>query len=294
MDSSDPGSSSHREKRIGVIAGNGSFPVTFVKKAAAQGFSVFTVAFRGEGDPCLENLSQVFRWVYLGQVKKIIRFFQEKHVDTVVMMGGIRKTRMFVDVRPDMLAIRAMAGMRHSHDDGVLRLFAGILADHGIQVVDSTAMLPELLSPSGLWTRTRLPKGAASDIDIAWKVARRIGELDVGQCVVAGGGSVLAVEAIDGTDATIRRGGGLGRGNAVLVKVSKPGQDMRFDVPAVGPETIRIMAESGVSVLVLEAGKTLALERELLVAEADRLGICVLGIEDPENLAGLLSEKGAA
>ncbi|MCW7754208.1 UDP-2,3-diacylglucosamine diphosphatase LpxI [Desulfobotulus sp. H1] len=277
-----------------MIAGNGSFPLTFVKKAVAEGFFVATVAFRGEGHPALENLSQAFRWIYLGQIKKIIRFFKEKNVDTVVMMGGVRKTRMFVDVRPDILAIRAMARMRHSHDDGVLRVFADILDENGIRVVHSTSLLPELLSPVGKWTRSPLPSGVEADILIGWKVARCIGEMDVGQCVVVGGGSVLAVEAIDGTDATIRRGGELGRGDAVLVKLSKPGQDMRFDVPAVGPETIKVMAESGVRVLVLEAGKTLALEREDLVREADRSGISVLALNGPDDLATLAADKGVA
>ncbi|MDY0162935.1 LpxI family protein [Desulfobotulus sp.] len=277
-----------------MIAGNGMFPVIFAKKAAEQGYFVATAAFRGEGDESLATLSHAFRWVYLGQVRKIIRFFKDSGVDTAVMMGGIRKTRMFVDVRPDTLAIKAMARMRHSHDDGVLRLFADILQENGIRILHSTALLPELLSPPGLWTRIRPPKGLLADIEVGWEVARRIGELDVGQCVVVGGGSVLAVEAIDGTDATIRRGGGLGRGDAVLVKLAKPGQDMRFDIPAVGPDTIRVMAESGLRVMVLEAGKTLALDREALVREAERLGICVIAMEEPSDLTRLLEERGTS
>lgn len=270
------------------------FPVIFAKKAAEQGFFVATAAFHGEGDENLVSLSQAFRWVYLGQVRKLIRFFKDAGVETAVMMGGVRKTRMFVDVRPDILAIKAMARMRHSHDDGVLRLFADILQENGIRIVASTSMLPELLSPPGLWTRKEPPRGVLADIEVGWEVARRIGELDVGQCVVVGGGSVLAVEAIDGTDATIRRGGALGRGDAVLVKLAKPGQDMRFDVPAVGPDTIRVMAESGIRVLVLEAGKTLALDRETLVREADRLDICVMAMERPADMAALLSERNRA
>ncbi|MDL2286331.1 UDP-2,3-diacylglucosamine diphosphatase LpxI [Desulfococcaceae bacterium OttesenSCG-928-F15] len=292
MDNNDSGSDGHRQKpeTIGIIAGNGLFPAMFAREAGRQGFRVVTAAFRGEGEAILPDLSHVFRWFYLGQFKKLIRFFKEEGVERAVMLGGIRKTRIFFDVRPDSLAIKLLAMMRSSHDDGILRLFADILLEHGIRIVHSTVLIPELLSPPGLWTKKRPLASHIKDIEVGWEVARRIGELDVGQCVVVGGGSVLAVEAIDGTDATIRRGGGLGRGDAVLVKLAKPGQDMRFDVPAVGPETIRVMHEAGLSVLALEAGKTIALDRETIISEADRLNICVLSVRNIEDLHAFCKE----
>lgn len=287
MDSSAPGShGAHRQEpeTIGIIAGNGSFPVAFAREAKRQGFRAVIASFRGEGSEELPKLSHAFRWFYLGQIRKIIRFFSEEGVKRAVMLGGIQKTRMFIDIRPDILAIKTLAKMRNSHDDNLLRVLADIFLMHGIQIVHSTLLIPDLLSPAGIWTLKRPSNAAIKDIETGWEVALRVGELDVGQCVVVGGGSVLAVEAIDGTDATIRRGGGLGQGDAVLVKLAKPGQDMRFDVPAVGPDTIRIMAESGVGVLVLEAGRTVAIDREILVSEANRQGICVLAIRNPGDL----------
>ena len=196
------------------------------------------------------------------------------------MVGGVRKTRIFSDVRPDTRAIALIAGMKSTHDDGLLRAFAGALEKAGIRIRESTFLLPELLAPGGCWTRRRPSRSEKADIDMGWRLAKQIGRLDIGQCIVVGGGSVLAVEAVDGTDATVARGGALGRGNAVVIKVCKPEQDRRFDIPAVGAETIRTMEKAGARVLVIEAGRAIVFDREQMIALADRAGIAIVALED--------------
>lgn len=265
--------------RIGLIAGSGQFPLIFSKKARASGFAVYAVAHHKETDPKLEAYVDAIKWIHLGQIKRMLQFFKENHVSQTVLLGAIKKTQMFSDVKPDMKAISLIVKMRHTHDDGILRAFAGVLADEGIQVRPSTFLLPDLLAQKGCWTKRRPTRSEKADMELGWKLAKEIGRLDIGQCVVVGGGSVLAVEAIDGTDATIRRGGGLGNGTAVLIKVSKPDQDLRFDMPVVGAETIRTMAAAGVTALALESGKAVVFDRQEMVELADACGIAIVAME---------------
>lgn len=268
--------------RIGLIAGSGQFPLIFAKAARAKGLDVFAVAHVNETDPALESHVTAMAWVHLGQLKRIIRFFSQHGVHDAVMMGGITKTRMFTDVRPDIKAIALIAGMRHTHDDGILSAFAGALEKEGICIRASTFMLPELLAPEGCWTRRKPTRDERADIDLGWGLAKEIGRLDIGQCLVVGGGSVLAVEAIDGTDATIERGGRLGNGSAVVVKVCKPNQDFRFDVPAIGAETIRTMDRAGVRVLAIEAQKAVVFDRPEMIALANDRDISIVAMDGPE------------
>jgi DUF1009 family protein len=200
------------------------------------------------------------------------------------MLGTIRKTRLFTDVKPDIKALALVAGMRHTHDDGLLRAFAGLLEKEGIHVRASTFLLPELLAPAGIWTRRKPTRDERKDMALGWRIAKEIGRLDIGQCIVVGGGSVLAVEAIDGTDAPIARGGELARGAAVVVKVCKPEQDTRFDIPAIGATTIATMQTAGARALAVEAGRAVAFDRAEMVAAANEYGIAIValtGIDDP-------------
>jgi UDP-2,3-diacylglucosamine hydrolase len=277
------------QHRIGLIAGGGQFPLLFARAAREKGIDVFAVAHVNETDPELEAHVTRIAWVHLGQLRRLLRFFKQHAVAEAVMMGGIKKTRMFRDVRPDLKTIALMAGLRHTHDDNLLRAFAGALEAEGIRVLESTAFLPELLAPAGCWTRRTPSAAETSDIALGWHLAKEIGRLDIGQCVVVGGGSVLAVEAIDGTDATIRRGGRLGNGQAVVIKVCKPTQDFRFDVPAVGTETIRTMAEAGVTALALEAEKAVVFDREEMIRAADEARIAVVAFRQDNPPS---SEKG--
>lgn len=239
---------------------------------------MYAVAYVNEADPRLAEVVDAVEWLHLGQVKRLIRFLKSHDVGTTVMMGAIRKTRMFTDVRPDMKAIALIAGMKHTHDDALLRAFAGTLEKEGIQVAAATFLLPELLATEGCWTRRRPNRSERADIEIGLKLAREIGRLDIGQCVVVGGGTVLAVEAIEGTDAAIRRGAGLGDGKVVVVKICKPNQDVRFDVPAIGAGTIETMAAAGAAVLAVEAGRAVVFDREEMVRLADEAGIAVVAV----------------
>ncbi|MEJ2657569.1 MAG: UDP-2,3-diacylglucosamine diphosphatase LpxI [Desulfobacterales bacterium] len=213
--------------RLGLIAGNGQFPILFSKAAKAKGFRVFAIAHKNETDPALNDHVDTAKWIYIGQLKRIIKFFKQNNVNQAALVGGITKTKMFFDVRPDTKAISLIAGMRHTHDDGILREFVRILEEEGIQVKSSTFLVPELLAAPGYWTKRKPSRIEKKDLDIGWKLAKEIGRLDIGQCVVVCRGSVMAVEAIDGTDATIKRGGKLGNGNAVVVKVCRQKRDDR-------------------------------------------------------------------
>lgn len=264
------------KSRIGLIAGSGQFPIIFSKEAQAQGYAVYAVAYKNEADAKLEQVVEMVEWLYLGQVKRVLRFFKQNNITEAVMMGGICKPNAFSSLHFDSRAISILARMRSTHDDGILRAFAQTLEKEGIKIKDSTFLLPGLLAPAGCWTKRKPSKSEKADITLGWRVAKEIGRLDVGQCIVVLAGSVLAVEAIDGTDATIKRGGQLGQGQAVVVKVCKPNQDRRFDVPAVGVETIRAMQSAGAKVLAIEAEQTVVFDRQEMVALADRLGMIIV------------------
>ena len=262
--------------KIGLIAGSGQFPILFARIAAQKNLALYTAAYVNEASEELVSLSAELQWMHLGQVKRLIRFFKQNGVDRAVMLGAVRKTRLFTDVKPDMKAIAIIAGMRHTHDDAVMRAFADCLEKEGITIAPSTFLLPELLATKGVWTRRRPSRAERRDIELGMGIAREIGRLDIGQSVVVGGGSVLAVEAVEGTDATIQRGGELGHGQAVLVKWCKPNQDFRFDVPTVGLQTIETMHRYDVRALAVEADRTVVFDREAMVRRADEQGIAIV------------------
>ncbi len=267
-------------EKIGLIAGGGQFPLIFARRARAKGYQVFAAGYRKETDPALAEMVERLEWFHLGQIAKLIKYFKGLQVCQAVMMGTIGKVRMFSDLKPDMKAIAMVARMHHTHDDNVLRAFADTLEKAGIKIRPSTFLLPEMLAPAGCWTRRKPSRAEKKDIRFGWQIAKEIGRLDIGQCIVVAGGTVLAVEAIDGTDATIERGGRLGKGQAVVIKVCKPNQDFRFDVPAIGPATVETMAAAGAKVLVVEAGKAVVFDREEMIAKADAASIAVLAVDD--------------
>ncbi len=271
--------------RIGLIAGSGQFPIIFSKKAKSKGFSVYAAAYVNEAEKDIEDHVDAIEWIHIGQLNRLINFFKKHNISEAVMMGAIRKTIMFSDlkdIKPDIKAISLFAGMIHTHDDGILSAFARTLEKEGIKIRASTFLLPDLLAQEGCWTRRKPTKSEKADINLGWKYAKEIGRLDIGQCIVIGGGSVLAVEAIDGTDATIKRGGELGKGTAVVVKVCKPTQDIRFDIPAIGVQTIRTMHGAGAKALAIEAGKAVVFDREEMIAMADKFGIAIVAINNKD------------
>jgi len=270
-------------KKIGIIAGGGQFPIIFSKAATSKGFKVYAIAHINETDAELDHHVHSIAWIHPGQLKRIIKFFKADGVTEAVMMGSIAKPKLFKTFRPDTKAIALIAGMRHTHDDGILRGLADFFKKEGITIEASTTMLPDMLAEKGCWTKRKPTRAEKKDIAFGWGIAKEIGRLDIGQCVVIGGGSILAVEAIDGTDAAIKRGGMLGDGTAVIVKVSKPNQDLRFDMPAVGVNTIQVMDSAKAAVLAVEAGKTVVFEKDEMVELADECGISIVGIDPEEN-----------
>jgi DUF1009 family protein len=265
-------------EKIGLIAGKSNFPLIFAKTAQKQGFEVVAAAHRGETDPALEQLVSSLQWVSVGQLGKIIKFFQRAGVTRAVMAGGITKGRLFTHLRPDFRALKLLSKMKHVGDDGILRGVANEMESEGIAIVSPTLYLTELLVPGGVLSRRQPSAAEMQDVQFGCMIVREIGRLDIGQCVVVRRQAVLAVEAIDGTDATIRRGGLLAGEKAVVVKMAKPTQDMRFDVPAVGLGTIEVMREVKASVLALEADKTLLFDRDAMLQLADQARIAVIGL----------------
>jgi DUF1009 family protein len=262
-------------KKIGLIAGNGQFPLLFAQAARRKGWQVCAVGYEGETDPLLAQHVEAMEWLYLGQIKRMLKFFRQHDITDGVMIGGITKTRMFTNVRPDIKAIALMAGMRHTHDDAILRAFADLLEKEGVRIHASTFLLPEILAPEGVWTARKPSRTESEDMRLGWRIAKRIGDLDIGQCVVIAGGSVMAVEAIEGTDAAITRAGSLCKGQAVVVKVCKPNQDTRFDIPAVGMGTIETMQKANIKALAIEAGKAVVFDRDLMIQKANQYKMCI-------------------
>lgn len=268
---------------IGVIAGGGQFPKLFIDAAKDIGRKSVVVGFRGETAEDVVRAADQFCWVKLGQLGKVIRFFKKNHVAEAVFLGTITKTRMFKDVFFDLKGLSLWKKIDRRHDDAILRAIADVLEGDGISIVESTRYLDKLLFPAGVLTRKAPGKKQREDIEFGWSMAKAIGELDIGQCVVVRDRTVLAVESIEGTDATILRGGQLGKENVVVVKVQKPGQDFRFDLPATGLQTIESLKKVNGAVLAVEAGNSLLFDSEAVIRAADENDIIVVGITADEN-----------
>ncbi|SLM27460.1 conserved hypothetical protein [Desulfamplus magnetovallimortis] len=291
----------NKRKRVGLIAGGGQFPLLFAERAVKKGYKVFVAAYVSEAESEIEKHASEVEWLHLGQVGRLIRFFRKHYVSEAVMVGSVQKTRIFKDIKPDFKAIKFIISRKNSHDDFILRSFADLLENEGIKIRPSTFLLPDLLSPRGCWTRRKPASSEYRDIETGWHVAREIGRLDVGQCVVIANGTVLAVEAADGTDATIERGASLANiregasgwdkksgffsvseGGVIVVKLAKPQQDLRFDMPASGIKTIETMIRCKASVLVLEAEKSISFDRKEMIEMADNNGISIVAMQDSD------------
>jgi len=263
-------------KRIGLIAGSGQFPLLFAHAARQAGVEVVALGFQGETDPALSKYVNEFHMLKLGQLSRMINAFRRAGITRAAMAGAINKTKLYTRIRPDWRAVKFLNSLRNKKDDSLLRAFADELESEGIKIEPSTMFLPSLLAPEGILTRRKPNHREQVDIVFGWKMAKVIGGLDIGQCLVVKNQAVLAVEGIDGTDSTILRGGRLCREGAIIVKVSKPIQDLRFDVPAVGYDTIETMKRVKARVLAVEAGKTLMFDREKMIDAADAAGISIL------------------
>ncbi len=266
-------------ERIGLIAGNGRFPIIFADNAKKLGYHVSAVAHEGETEPELANHVDRIHWIKIGQLNKLIKAFKEDGVHQAVMLGGMKKTHMFSTLRPDFRTLALATRLALWKDDDILRELAKELEREGIAICESTFGLEGILVEEGTLTERTPSEKEWEDIRYGWEVAHDIGRLDIGQCVVVKDRVVVAVEAVEGTDGAIKRGGDLAKGGAVVVKRSKPQQDLRFDLPAVGPRTIEVMAAVKASVLAIEAGRTILLDREIMLDKARSARIAIVGIK---------------
>ena len=261
---------------LGIIAGSGRLPFVAAAEARAQGRRVVAVAVQEEADTGLVDHVDAIHWVRVGQLGAVVRALRSEGVTEAILLGKVAITHLFSKVRPDLLGAKVLLKARDLRGDSLLEAIVETLATEGIRVLETPQFLGPLLLKSGRLTR-RVPTAQEQrDIALGREVARQIATLRVGQTVVMKHGTVLAVESVEGTDAAIRRGGELGQGGVVVVKVSRPDQDLRFDLPTVGPETLSALRDASATALALDAERTLLVERESFVAEADALDLTVV------------------
>ncbi len=279
MSSSEPADSLPipPDSTLGLIAGNGEFPLLVLDEARRRGVEVVALAIEGETDSRIEDRGATVHWIGLGEVSRCIKLFKKAGVTRAIMAGQVKHKKIFRSLRPDPGLLRVLSRMKSRNTDAILGAVADVLAEEGIQLLDSTSLLRSWVATEGVLGKRKPSAGEKKDIAFGLRMAREIARLDVGQTVVVRGGAVVAVEAMEGTDETIRRAGGIVSGGLTVAKVARPSQDMRFDVPVVGPRTIEVMADVGCVVLALQAERTLLLERETLVEKANDSKIVVIG-----------------
>lgn len=249
---------------LGIIAGSGAYPRILAEAARRSGVRrIVIAAFENETDPHLAQLADRFEWMRVGQLGRMIRFFRQNDVPAAIMAGQIAPRNLF-DLRPDLRALLLLGKLKLRNAESIFGAIADELAGEGVTLLPATTYLEDLLPAAGPVAGPAPDRKRMSDVEFGFRIAKEMSRLDIGQTVVVKRGTVLAVEAFEGTDECLRRGGALGRGQATMAKVSKPGQDFRFDVPVVGTRTLETARTSGISTLVVEAGRCLLLEREAL------------------------------
>ncbi len=263
---------------LGLIAGNGAYPFTMAAAARRGGVRrLAAAAFDNETRPELAQEVDEIEWMRVGQLNRLIKFFRRLGITRAVMVGQIAPKNLF-DLRPDFRTLVMLARLKERNAESLFGGIAKELEKDGITLLPATVFLEEDMAVAGhLAGPVRKPKEMA-DIEFGLKIARETSRLDIGQTVVVRRGTVLAVEAFEGTNACILRGGALGKGMATVVKVSKPGQDMRFDVPVVGRQTIETAAEAGIRIIAVEAGKTLILEKAEVFRQCSERGVTLAGV----------------
>ena len=274
-------------ERIGLIAGNGSFPLLVLDAARAQGFEVIVAAIKEEAFPEIEaHGAAAVHWLSLGELSKLIETFQREGVRRAVMAGQVKHKQIFSNIRPDWRLAKLLLSLGTRNTDSLLGAVAKTLADEGITLENSTAFLEPLLAKSGVLTKREPTAPEKKNIDYGHAVARHLAQYDIGQTVVVAESACVAVEAMEGTDAAIERAGQIMRSLAgdastlsrelTVVKIAKPNQDMRFDVPVVGVKTIEVMRRAGATCLALDAGKCLLLDGKAVISAADSANITIV------------------
>jgi DUF1009 family protein len=261
---------------LGFIAGNGIYPRLMAVAARKAGVKkIIAAAFSDETDPTLTQHVDLIEWIRVGQLSRLLRFFREQKIHHAIMAGQIAPKNLF-DLRPDWKSLLVLAKLNQRNAESIFTAIADELKKINVDLLPATSFLDDCLAQAGLVVGPKLSRREAEDVDLGWKIAKEIARLDIGQTVIVKNGTVLAVEAFEGTNDAIKRGGTLAREGAVMVKVAKPNQDMRFDVPVIGVDTMRVALEVRLRVIAVESGRTLLLEKETLIETATRSKISVL------------------
>lgn len=268
--------------RLGLIAGNGRFPFLVLDAARGAGYDVTVIAIREEAFPDLAEAARrapeaAFHWVSLGQLGRCVSLLKDAGVTEAVMAGQVKHTKLFADIVPDLTLVSVLMRLRSRNTDALISGVADVLKSHGITLLDSTALLAPLMAGAGVLTGRPPTPDEQADLDVGYRVADAIAGLDIGQTIAVKSGAVVAVEAMEGTDAVIARAGQLAGAGVRIVKVAKPHQDMRFDVPVVGTATIEAMVAAGATLLSVDAGATLMIDGDAVIRAADEAGIAIVG-----------------
>ena len=276
-----------KAERIGLIAGNGSFPLLVLDAARAQGFDVIVAAIREEAAPEIElHGATAVHWLSLGELSRLIETFQREGVHRAIMAGQVKHKQIFSSIRPDWKLAKLLLSLGTRNTDSLLGAVAQSLAEEGITLENSTSFLEPLLARAGVLTKRQPTPQEKKNIEYGRTVARQLAQYDIGQTVVVAESAFVAVEAMEGTDAAVARAGEIMRSlggeastlgrSLTVVKIAKPNQDMRFDVPVVGVKTIEVMRQAGATCLALDAGKSLLLDGDAIIAAADLAGITIV------------------
>lgn len=266
--------------KFGLIAGNGKFPFMVVEGARRAGVSLVVAAIREETDAEMDQRAERVEWVGIGQLGRMIKFFKAEGVEKAIMAGQVKHVQIFSRAVPDARMLKVLLRLPRRNTDALIGAIASELESEGIELVDSTCFLQDSLPTLGNVTRRKPSRQEQEDVDYGLEIAREIARLDLGQTIVVRGKACVAIEAMEGTDETIRRAGRLVNGRLTVVKVAKPDQDMRFDVPVVGVPTIEAMVEAGATCLCITAGKTLMFDREEMIQTAERNKIAIVAADE--------------
>jgi DUF1009 family protein len=261
---------------LGIIAGNGVYPRLLADSARNAGVKkIVAAAFTNETDPALTQHVDLIEWMRVGQLSRLLKFFREQQVHHAIMAGQIAPKNLF-DLRPDWKGLLLLAKLKQRNAESIFAAIADELKKVDVDLLPATTFLEDSLAPGGLIAGPNLSRREKEDVDLGWKIAKEAARLDIGQTVIVKNGTIVAVEALEGTNDAIKRGSSLARKGAVMIKVAKPNQDMRFDVPVIGVETIRIAAEAKLRVIAVEARKTLLLEKDAIVKLASHSNISIV------------------
>lgn len=262
---------------LGIIAGSGVYPLLLADSARVAGVKkIIVAAFTDETSDDITNRADRIEWLRVGQLGKLLNFFREAGVGHAIMAGQIAPGNLF-SLRPDFKAMFLLARLKQRNAESIFGAIADQLAEIKVELLPATTFLDHLLAPIGHIAGPKLKAREEADVTFGFEIAKQLSALDVGQTIVVKNGTVLAVEAFEGTNEAIRRGGSLGKKSAIVIKVTKPGQDMRFDVPVIGLETLRVAAEANVRAIAVEADRTLLLEKSPLIDLAERSKISLVG-----------------